>query len=231
METSPAAGVQTAAAAPRALEHDSGALLRALAHELRQPLSAIDSISYYLDLVLPREDTRARDQAARLHGLVQQSSLILSCALDLADTRPPRPQLLSIEELLTQTMAAVRAGTADPQIRLNLAGELPAIPLDPQRGMKMIEHVLGLLAPMASDEHPAHFSSRLLEGSVLLEASIAPSSSLQETSLPAGAGMAIESIRKAAAAHGGSFTFQVDPVSGLRGRLMLPLDSANSHGE
>jgi hypothetical protein len=222
MDLSPAAGVQTAAASHSTTEHDDGDLLQTLAHELRQPLSAIDSISYYLDLVLPREDSRAREQASRLHALVQQSSAILSCALNLHDTRPMQPQLLSLEELLTQAVVAARSSSAESNLRLELAGEMPPIPLDPQRGLRMIEHLLILFLPLSNQLHPAHIRTSLMEGTVLLEVSLAPSVPANEAAMGPGAGLAIESIRRTAEAHQGSFSFLVDQVSGVRARLLLP---------
>ena len=217
---STAAGMQTAAAQPEVNE-----LLQSLAHELRQPLGAIDSISYYLDLVLPRDDGRAREQSSRLHALVQQCSWILSCALEMAEERPIAPQLLSLEELLTQALGAMRGANAEPNFKLDLAGELPLIQLDPQRGYRMVEHLTALFLPLSSDTYPAHARTRTLEGSVVLEMTVATPGHSSEAALCAGSTMAVASIRRAAEAHKGSFAFQVDANTGVRGRLLLPASS------
>ena len=82
---SPATGVQTVAAAPETQSSSPAVVLQTIAHELRQPLSAIESIAYYLSLVLPRDGGPARKQARRLQQLVEQSNWILTCALQLAD--------------------------------------------------------------------------------------------------------------------------------------------------
>ena len=60
---SSATGVQTVAAVPETQSSVSAVALETIAHELRQPLSAIESIAYYLSLVLPRESGPAREQA------------------------------------------------------------------------------------------------------------------------------------------------------------------------
>lgn len=52
-----------------------------LIHELRQPLSAIESIAYYLELTIPVEQIQARRQIARLQQLVMDASLTLSAAV------------------------------------------------------------------------------------------------------------------------------------------------------
>ena len=82
---SSATGVQTVAAAPKTQSSAAAVALETIAHELRQPLSAIESIAYYLSLVLPRDGGPAREQAARLQQLVEQSNWILTSALQLAD--------------------------------------------------------------------------------------------------------------------------------------------------
>jgi signal transduction histidine kinase len=215
MDTRPAAGVQTAAAVQPVSQYEGGALLRTVAHELRQPLSAIDSISYYLDLVLPRGDNRARDQASRLHALVQQSCAILSCALDLSDTRPIEPQWVSLEELLTQAVVAARNTAQDTALRLELSGDLPPVSLDPQRGSRMMEHLLILFLPLSNAEHPVRIRTSLMEGTVLLEASLSPAGTAS--------GPTSANANSEAATGQGSFSFQVDPAIGARARLLLPV--------
>jgi nitrogen-specific signal transduction histidine kinase len=69
-------------------------ILSRLAHELRQPLSNIEAVAYYLSMILPPGDKNIQAQLARIRELVEQSSLILSAALSLAPPPPaaePRP--------------------------------------------------------------------------------------------------------------------------------------------
>lgn len=53
-----------------------------LAHDLRQPLSAIEAIAYYLEMTLPIEQLDARKHLLRLQELVETSSSILSHAVN-----------------------------------------------------------------------------------------------------------------------------------------------------
>jgi signal transduction histidine kinase len=55
-----------------------------LVHDLRQPLSAIEAIAYYLEMTLPSEQLDARRQLAQLRELVGQSGEILSDAVKVA---------------------------------------------------------------------------------------------------------------------------------------------------
>jgi signal transduction histidine kinase len=59
-------------------------VLGTLAHELRQPLSNIEAIAYYLSMILPPGDENIQAQLGRIRELVEQSNLILSTALGLA---------------------------------------------------------------------------------------------------------------------------------------------------
>jgi signal transduction histidine kinase len=59
-------------------------ILGTLAHELRQPLSNIEAIAYYLSMILPPDDAKIQPHLARIRELVEQSNLILSTALGLA---------------------------------------------------------------------------------------------------------------------------------------------------
>ena len=67
-------------------------LLGTLAHDLRQPLSNIETIAYYLGLILPPDDAKLQGQVTRIRELVEQTNLILSVALGLEPAPAARPQ-------------------------------------------------------------------------------------------------------------------------------------------
>jgi signal transduction histidine kinase len=66
--------------------------LGTLAHELRQPLSNIEAIAYYLSMILPPGDQNIQAQVARIRELVEQTNSILSSALGLATAPGAGPQ-------------------------------------------------------------------------------------------------------------------------------------------
>lgn len=216
------AGVQTAAESVPVLPQMA---LEMIAHELRQPLGTIESIAYYLGLVLPRGDDRARQQVIRLQQLVEQSNWILTCGLQLADQTPLAPQPLDLEELITQTISA-RTSRGDPQPRLELSGALPLVRLDPGRGRALIENLLALFLQVASEVHPVRLRTAAAEaggaGGVLLEISTAAPGYRSETALGPGSALGLECARRIVDAHGGSFAVDVDPVSGIHLRAVLP---------
>ena len=199
--------------------------LQMIAHELRQPLGAIESIAYYLGLVLPPGDDRAREQVARLQQLVEQSNWILTCGLQMADQTPLAPEPLDLEQLIRQVVSA-RTSQGDPQPRLELSGDLPLMLLDPGRGRALIENLLALVHQVASESHPVWLRTAAADtgapGGVLLEISTTAPGYRSEAGLGPGSALGLECARRIVDAHGGSLTVDVDPVSGIRLRAVLP---------
>jgi two-component system OmpR family sensor kinase len=212
------AGVQTTAASIPVLPQVA---LQMIAHELRQPLGAIESIAYYLGLVLPPGDDRAREQIVRLQQLVEQSNWILTCGLQMADQTPLAPVPLDLEQLIAQTISA-RTLQGHPQPTLELSGDLPRVRLDPARGRALIENLLALFLHVASEGHPIRLRTAAEADGALLEISTAAPGYRSEAGLRSGSALGLECARRIAQAHGGSLTLDVDPVSGIRLRAVLP---------
>ena len=54
--------------------------LRDLLHDLRQPLSSIEAIAYYLEMTLPADQLEARHQMSQIQRLVADASAIVAGA-------------------------------------------------------------------------------------------------------------------------------------------------------
>lgn len=59
---------------------DARAAVQELVHELRQPLSSIEAIAYYVEMTLPPELLQARQYMHRLQELVAQAESVLGSA-------------------------------------------------------------------------------------------------------------------------------------------------------
>jgi hypothetical protein len=57
--------------------------LRELVHELRQPLSSIEAIAYYLEMTLPAAQVQARMHMTHLQRLVEEANAILERRADM----------------------------------------------------------------------------------------------------------------------------------------------------
>jgi signal transduction histidine kinase len=218
---SSAAGVQTVAAAPETQASLAAVDLQTIAHELRQPLSAIESIAYYLSLALPRDSRPARKQARRLQQLVEQSNWIITSALQLADETPLAPQPLNLEELIIQTVNS-RTVQGEPRIQLELAGGLRLVDLDPGRGPSLIENLLTLFRQLGSDLHPVRVTTTASEGAASFGIACAIPGYRSEASLGPGCSLSIQSARRTVEGHGGTFSLHVDAASGVSLKVVLP---------
>jgi signal transduction histidine kinase len=216
-----AAGVQTVAAAPETQSSSPAVDLQTIAHELRQPLSAIESIAYYFNLALPRDSSPARKQARRLQQLVEQSNWILTSALQLSDAAPLAPQPLNLEELIIQTVSACTA-QGEPRICLELARGLPLVNLDPARGRALLENLLRLFRQLTSDLHPVRLITAVDESGVSLVLASAIPGYRSEASLGPGGSLSIQSARRVVEGHGGTFSIHVDVTSGVSLKVVLP---------
>jgi len=203
-------------------EHSQESVLRAIAHEIRQPLGAIESIAYYLSMVLPDDDDGGhRDQLTRIQQLVEQSNWILTNALGLADARAAAPETIDLEELITHVVSA-RPVSLDPPLVCDFTAELPVVRLDPGLGRALVENLLGLFRRLATETHPAQIRTRAAENGVELDLSTAAPGYRSLASLPPGSGLSLENTRHIAMLHGGSCACSIDAASGIRVRVMLP---------
>lgn len=64
--------------------------LRDVIHDLRQPLSSIEAIAYYLEMTLPADQSEARYKMSQVQRLVADVSAILEHAAPLAPKRCAR---------------------------------------------------------------------------------------------------------------------------------------------
>lgn len=199
--------------------------LGTLAHELRQPLSNIEAIAYYLGMILPPGDVKVQAQLTRIRELVEQSNWILSSALSLGQSFPaaPRPDHLpniALEELVTEAVASCGAPPAG--IRLELGGDVPLVHLDPRAGRDLVDSLLMLFRTISDGADPVTLRTSAGSGcGALLE--LHASGNCANGVPGAGSELALESVRRIAAAHGGTFTLDAGgPTGGIHGRLMLP---------
>jgi signal transduction histidine kinase len=78
-------------------------ILADFAHRLRQPLSALEALTAYLDLITAGGDPRIQEQLRRMHGEISLADQILRDGL-----RALRPRLAGAD-------GALAAGGARPQ--------------------------------------------------------------------------------------------------------------------
>jgi signal transduction histidine kinase len=211
-------------------------VLQTLAHDLRQPLSAIESTAYYLGLVLQRGDAQAREHATRLRKLVEQANWILSCGLQFSDASPLSPQPVDLEDLITDIVATRISD--DTHLSLDFSGKdsagsgqsesLGLVQLDVRRMRKLIENLLDLLEEAGKTALPVRIRTAAepstesgTPAGVLLEMSVAAVGLQSAASLGCGSSLCLDGAKRIVEAHGGEFGCSVDPADGVRLRMVL----------
>ncbi len=191
-----------------------------IAHELCQPLSTMESIAYYLDLILPLEETQARQQLRRLQQLVEQTQWILSNGVHLSKALPAQASLTETEEI---DLAALILDVAEEfaleptTIQLSLSEELPLVKMDSREARQLIANLLGFFRQVGSVEHPVYVCGLAISDSVVLEVvSDAPAGTL------AGLNLSVASARRTVESHGGAVTVSSNPNEGIFLSISLP---------
>ncbi len=115
---------------------DQANLIQHLTHDLRQPLSTIESTVFYLGIVLQSGDPKLKEHLDRLHDAVALSDAILRDALALSQFVAPKPVTVDLDELFEEFAAS------------NFDLHLAAVPVqaDFLHLRKMIETICSLFA-------------------------------------------------------------------------------------
>jgi len=187
----------------------SAEIMRVLAHELRQPLSTIESIAYYLTLILP-EDEKVREQLDRIQQLVEQSNWMLTSSQLLSDTIPMSREPVKLDALLENISLGDFDAHIDPA--------LPAMHGDPALLRTLLENLLTLFRQFGGR---CVFRVLRAERGVSMELAARVPGHRGESSLGAGSSLSLQGARRVVEALGGSLDFAIDPADGIRLRVML----------
>ena len=204
-------------------------VVRQLSHELRQPLSTMESIAYYLTMVVPRHDLRVRQQVEKLQQLVEQMNWVLADAVHFFQAVPPNPQLVDLNELVTESLTTENSSQLQP-LQIALCESVAMVEMDPSQARHCVQSLIGLVRKWAHGE--VRITTQHVGSEVHLCVS-APQLRIQseEASLifepfrphaPAGAGLAFASVRRIAEANGGRAEVQLNEPRGVTVSVELP---------
>lgn len=172
-------------------------LLFNLAHELRQPLSTIESIAYYLELALPDSDPRVLEQLTRLRHLVEQSGWILNDTLSLAKPAMLKPEPVDLDELLSEfVFEHLQHDSRGAKFELELAGA-PAW-IDYRQGRELVHGICRFFRTIGKPGMSISVDTCVLSsGSILLRARTQGPTG-DDANLPPGSYLTLEWIERIA---------------------------------
>ena len=191
----PEAGTRAAFGAPA----PNDAVLRAVAGmRFRQPLGTIESLAYYLGMVVPQKRRKSPQTTGAAPAAGGAIEWILSSwpSCNLVDTLDISPELVDVEELITQSVIALGSGCVP--VTLDLPGNLPHVRLDPNLGRALLGNLLILFRQLAKDTHPLSIRPFAAPGERVSleffspatgyrsEAALGPGSALKPSTAPAG---------------------------------------------
>ncbi len=195
--------------------------MRDVAHELRQPLGTIESIAYYLALILPSGDEKAHDQLRRVQNLVEQAEWILSNGLHLTEILRVAPLPADVAELITEVISS-KGWPAECAPLLDFAADLRLVQVDPGLARVLFGNLLMLFRLLSTESEPTRIRTRVDGVRVAVEMQTSARGYRSEAALGPGGGLSLECARRIVTAHGGSIDCTVDPISGVRVCVMLP---------
>jgi len=212
------------------LTPEDSAVVRHLAHELRQPLSTIESTAYYLGIILPPGEVRARKQVDKLQWLVQQTNDIIADALFLIGPVCPHLAIIDFAELVSSVAIDLTGGSFE----LYVPADVPEWLVRSDLGMtrRIVSALLNFVRNYGADEPlmaPALFNS---SASVRLRVSFEATAHVWENVdsmfdpmtpyLPGGGGLALASAKRMAEAQHATLWAEIDSVSRLSLILEVP---------
>ena len=219
----------------RSVEHsmpDTAAVLRQIAHQLRQPLSAIEAIAYYLSLTLPPGETRALEQLEILQRLVQDTDVILSDAVHFLGASPSHPMLADLKDLVADAISQLQPFESQPPRVEYGVGPAPVL-VDSAQATHAVRNLVSYLRQLAPDGEDVELAVSATEFEAKLAIQVATSVCTvaevkllldpQHPHLGSGSGLAMASVRRIIDAHGGRIAVENQPPGGIRLTVIFPV--------
>jgi signal transduction histidine kinase len=205
---------------------------RQLAHQLRQPLSTIEAIAYYLSMTLPPKESKAIEQLEKMQRLVQEANVILSDAMHYFRAAPPHPVRLDLNGVVADAVSEALPWEGRP-LRLT-CGEGPVpIEVDAAQAAHMVRNLLGYFRRISPDAEPVELVTWATEFEAGLTIRLAASDGdageleslleLDHPHLGSGSGLAMASVRRIVDANGGCIRAEAQPAGGILLSVTFPL--------
>lgn len=197
-------------------------IIRHLTHELRQPLSALESIAFYLQMTAADRPADIVAQVGRLQQMVENANWVLSDVMHMMQMAPPHAVAVDAAEVMDEVLAEgwVVEGL---RVRAECAAEMSAAWVDPEQFRHLLRSLLYFLRRRTAAPGEVELFCGETEGRLRMEArAIAPGVVAADVFHPLEPNQ-LFTCRRIAENHGGRFTAENREGGELRLQLELPL--------
>jgi signal transduction histidine kinase len=211
---------------------DTAEALRQIAHQLRQPLSTIEAIAYYLSMTLPPRESKAIGQLEKMQLLVQEANVILSDAMHYFRAAPPHPVRVDLNDLVADAVSEMQPWEGRPLRLTRGEGPIP-VEVDTVQAAHMVRNLLGYFRRIPPEAEPVDLATSATESEAGLTIRLAASDGaageleslldLARPRLGSGSGLAMASVRSIVDANGGRIGAQAQPAGGMLLSVTFPL--------
>ena len=219
------------------------ALLAAVAHEVRAPLSAITAaVSSILDPNLPLEHERERQllrtaeyEAKRLHRLMNNLLNVTRLQTGIWRVRIEPSDVLDVVAAALEEL-----GTHTRQLSIEIPADLPLVPMDFNLITQVFVNLLSNAFRFSSAQQPVALQSRIVNGNlevkVLDRGRGVPDGELDrvfekfhrlpESTSADGLGLGLSICKEFVEAHGGRISLEHNSGGGIIAKFLLPLQTS-----
>lgn len=211
---------------PCSTEHpqEIAAVVRHLCHEVRQPLSTIESAAFYLQMKLAG-DARAGRELGRIQHMAHQIDWILSDATHFLQASPPQAEWVDLLECISSVLSVDLQFCTAP-VEWAEADVPPLALVDPGQAQHLVRAVLNVFRQICEPAQQLRIALDRDGDAVVMSCSCPADRRLCELAeellapftphLPAGSGLALASVARIAQVNNGSAR-----ISGRDGVLKL----------
>jgi signal transduction histidine kinase len=214
-----------------------GQMSAQVAHELRNPLNAIDGAAQYLRRILP-DHAEVKEYAGLIDDEVRRVNRFIAELLKVASPANPVFTPSSVNKVLSEAAlrAALARGLDAAWVRLDLAKNLPVLDLDRAMIMEAVVNLLDNAFDAGGEPGPelvSRFEASGGEGAVAVEVRDRgcgiPADQLEEVTRPfvttkaRGTGLGLVIVSRAAEQHRAGFDIASRPGGGTVATLRFPV--------
>ena len=145
-------------------------VIRHLTHELRQPLSALESIAFYLQMTVGGGPSDVSAQVERLQQMVDNANWVLSDVLHLLQMAPAAPVAVVLEELLEEVLCEAWASEG-LAVETDIVEELPPMAVDLEQARHLFRSVLHFMRRSVSEPRTVLVAARAVGNTIHIECS------------------------------------------------------------